>query len=137
MKAIEIRNKYLNFFKAHGHTVIPSASLIPENDPSVLFTTAGMQQLVPYLIGEKKKDGTRLTDYQKWIKTNDKDKKGDNRHLTYFEMLGNWSLGDYFKEESIQMSFDFLTKELQIPVEKLSVTVFAGDDDCPIDEVAA
>ena len=137
MKAIEIRNKYLNFFKEHGHSVIPSAPLIPENDPSVLFNTAGMQPLVPYLLGEKHPLGTRLTDYQKCVRTNDIDEVGDNRHLTYFEMLGNWSLGDYFKEESIQMSFDFLTKELQIPVEKLSVTVFAGDDDCPRDEVAA
>ena len=137
MKAIEIRNKYLNFFKAHGHTIIPSAPLIPENDPSVLFTTAGMQPLVPYLLGEKHPAGTRLTDYQKCVRTNDIDEVGDNRHLTYFEMLGNWSLGDYFKEESIQMSFDFLTKELQIPVEKLSVTVFAGDEDCPRDTVAA
>lgn len=137
MKAIEIRNKYLNFFKEHGHAVIPSASLIPENDPSVLFTTAGMQPLVPYLLGEKHPSGTRLTDYQKCLRTNDIEEVGDNRHLTYFEMLGNWSLGDYFKEESIQMSFDFLTKELQIPVEKLSVTVFAGYEDCPRDEVAA
>ena len=137
MKAIEIRNKYLNFFKKHGHAVIPSAPLIPENDPSVLFTTAGMQPLVPYLLGEKHPSGTRLTDYQKCLRTNDIEEVGDNRHLTYFEMLGNWSLGDYFKEESIQMSFDFLTKELQIPVEKLSVTVFAGDKDCPRDEVAA
>ena len=137
MKAIEIRNKSLNFFKAHGHTVIPSASLIPENDPSVLFTTAGMQPLVPYLLGEPHPAGTRLTDYQKCVRTNDIDEVGDNRHLTYFEMLGNWSLGDYFKEESIKMSFDFLTKELGIPVEKLSVTVFKGDEDCPKDEVAA
>lgn len=137
MKAIEIRNKYLNFFKSHGHKVIPSAPLIPENDPSVLFTTAGMQPLVPYLLGEPHPEGTRLTDYQKCVRTNDIDEVGDNRHLTYFEMLGNWSLGDYFKEESIKMSFEFLTKELGIPVEKLSVTVFKGDEDCPKDEVAA
>ena len=137
MKAIEIRNKYLKFFKEHGHAVIPSAPLIPENDPSVLFTTAGMQPLVPYLLGEKHPQGTRLTDYQKCVRTNDIDEVGDNRHLTYFEMLGNWSLGDYFKDESIQMSFDFLTKELGIPVEKLSVTCFAGDEDCPKDEVSA
>ena len=137
MKAIEIRNKYLEFFKKHGHAVIPSASLIPENDPSVLFNTAGMQPLVPYLLGEKHPSGTRLTDYQKCVRTNDIDEVGDNRHLTYFEMLGNWSLGDYFKEESIQMSFDFLTKELEIPVEKLSVTCFAGDKDCPKDEISA
>jgi len=137
MKAIDIRNKYLKFFESKGHSVIPSAPLIPENDPSVLFTTAGMQPLVPYLLGQKHPAGTRLTDYQKCVRTNDIEEVGDNRHLTYFEMLGNWSLGDYFKEESIQMSFDFLTKELQIPVEKLSVTVFKGDEDCPRDEVAA
>ena len=137
MKAIEIRNKYLNFFKEHGHTVITSAPLIPENDPSVLFTTAGMQPLVPYLLGEPHPAGKRLTDYQKCVRTNDIDEVGDNRHLTYFEMLGNWSLGDYFKEESIQMSYDFLTKELGIPAEKLSVTCFAGDEDCARDEVTA
>ena len=137
MRAIEIRNKYLEFFKRHGHAVIPSAPLIPENDPSVLFTTAGMQPLVPYLLGEKHPEGTRLTDYQKCLRTNDIDEVGDNRHLTYFEMLGNWSLGDYFKEESIAMSFEFLTKELGIPVEKLSVTCFAGDEDCQRDEVTA
>ena len=137
MKAIEIRRKYLDYFKRHGHAVIPSAPLIPENDPSVLFTTAGMQPLVPYLLGEKHPEGKRLTDYQKCVRTNDIDEVGDNRHLTYFEMLGNWSLGDYFKDESIAMSFEFLTKELGIPVEKLSVTCFAGDEDCPRDEVAA
>ena len=136
MKAIEIRNKYLNFFKNHGHAVIPSAPVIPENDPSVLFTTAGMQPLVPYLLGQKHPAGTRLTDYQKCVRTNDIDEVGDNRHLTYFEMLGNWSLGDYFKEESIAMSYEFLTKELGIPNEKLSVTCFAGDEDCARDEVA-
>ena len=137
MKAIEIRNKYLKFFERHNHKVIPSAPLIPENDPSVLFTTAGMQPLVPYLLGEKHAEGTRLTDYQKCLRTNDIDEVGDNRHLTYFEMLGNWSLGDYFKEEAIAMSFEFLTKELQIPVEKISVTCFAGDEDCPRDNVTA
>ena len=137
MKAIEIRNKYLKFFEEHNHKVIPSASLIPENDPSVLFNTAGMQPLVPYLLGQKHPEGTRLTDYQKCVRTNDIDEVGDNRHLTFFEMLGNWSLGDYFKEESIKMSFEFLTKELGIPVEKLSVTCFAGDEDCPKDENSA
>ena len=137
MKAIDIRNKYLNFFQKNGHKIIPSAPLIPENDPSVLFTTAGMQPLVPYLLGEKHPEGTRLTDYQKCVRTVDIDEVGDNRHLTYFEMLGNWSLGDYFKEESIKMSFEFLTKELGIPVDKLSVTVFAGDADAPKDEVSA
>ena len=137
MKALEIRNKYLNFFKRHGHKIIPSAPLIPENDPSVLFTTAGMQPLVPYLLGEKHPEGTRITDYQKCLRTNDIDEVGDNRHLTYFEMLGNWSLGDYFKEEAVSMSFEFLTKELGIPVEKLSVTCFAGDEDAPRDEKTA
>ena len=137
MKAIDIRNKYLKFFENHGHKVIPSAPLIPENDPSVLFNTAGMQPLVPYLLGQKHPEGSRLTDYQKCIRTNDIDEVGDNRHLTYFEMLGNWSLGDYFKEESIKMSFDFLTQELQIPVEKLSVTCFAGNDVLGKDEESA
>ena len=137
MKAIEIRNKYLKYFKEHGHQIIPSSPLIPENDPSVLFTTAGMQPLVPYLLGKKHPEGTRLTDYQKCLRTNDIDEVGDNRHLTYFEMLGNWSLGDYFKEESIAMSYEFLTKELEIPAEKISVTCFAGDEDCPRDTVTA
>lgn len=136
MRAIDIRNKYLNFFKSKGHSVIPSSPVIPENDPSVLFTTAGMQPLVPYLLGEKHPAGNMLTDYQKCIRTVDIDEVGDNRHLTYFEMLGNWSLGAYFKEEAIAMSFEFLTKELNIPVEKLSVTVFAGDEDAPMDTVA-
>ena len=137
MKAIEIRNKYLKFFERHGHKIIPSAPLIPENDPSVLFTTAGMQPLVPYLLGEKHPEGTRLTDYQKCLRTNDIDEVGDNRHLTYFEMLGNWSLGDYFKEEAIAMSYELLTKEFGIDPNKLSVTCFAGDEDAPRDEVAA
>lgn len=137
MKAIEIRNKYLNFFKTHGHKIIPSAPLIPENDPSVLFTTAGMQPLVPYLLGEKHPEGTRITDYQKCLRTNDIDEVGDNRHLTFFEMLGNWSLGDYFKDEAIAMSYEFLIKELHIDPNKLSVTCFAGDEDAPKDMVAA
>ena len=137
MKAIEIRNKYLKFFEAHGHKIIPSAPVIPENDSSVLFTTAGMQPLVPYLLGEKHPEGKRLTDFQKCVRTNDIDEVGDNRHLTYFEMLGNWSLGDYFKEEAIAMSYEFLTKELGIPNEKLSVTCFAGDEDCERDNTTA
>lgn len=137
MNAIDIRNKYLNFFKNHGHAVIPSAPLVPENDSSVLFTTAGMHPLVPYLLGEKHPMGTRLADYQKCVRTGDIEDVGDNRHLTFFEMLGNWSLGDYFKEESIQMSYEFLTKELEIPAEKISVTCFAGDEDAPRDEEAA
>ena len=137
MKAIEIRNKYLEFFKKKGHTIIPSAPLIPENDPSVLFNTAGMQPLVPYLLGQKHPSGTRLADFQKCVRTVDIDEVGDNRHLTYFEMLGNWSLGDYFKKESIEMSYEFLTKELNIPNEKISVTCFAGDDDCNKDTESA
>ena len=136
MKAIDIRNKYLNFFKNKGHSIIPSAPVIPENDPSVLFTTAGMQPLVPYLLGQKHPSGAKLTDFQKCIRTNDIDEVGDNRHLTYFEMLGNWSLGDYFKEESIAMSYEFLTKELEIPAEKISITCFAGDNDCEKDVVS-
>ena len=137
MKAIEIRNKYLDFFKRNGHAIIPSAPLIPENDPSVLFNTAGMQPLVPYLLGQRHPSGTRLADFQKCVRTNDIDEVGDNRHLTYFEMLGNWSLGDYFKEESIAMSYEFLTKELNIPNEKISVTCFAGDEDCAKDTESA
>ena len=133
MKAIEIRNKFLEFFKKHNHNIIPSAPLIPENDPSVLFTTAGMQPLVPYLLGEKHPEGKRIADYQKCVRTVDIDSVGDNRHLTYFEMLGNWSLGDYFKEEAIAMSYEFLTKELGINPEKLSVTCFEGDEDAPRD----
>ena len=133
MKAIEIRNKFLEFFKKHNHTIIPSAPLIPENDPSVLFTTAGMQPLVPYLLGEKHPGGKRIADYQKCVRTVDIDSVGDNRHLTYFEMLGNWSLGDYFKKEAIAMSYKFLTEELGVDPEKLSVTCFAGDADAPKD----
>lgn len=137
MKAIEIRRKYLEFFKKNGHQIIPSSPVIPENDPSVLFTTAGMQPLVPYLLGEKHPEGTRIVDYQKCIRTVDIDEVGDNRHLTFFEMLGNWSLGDYFKNESIHMSYDFLTRELGIPAEKISVTCFKGDEDAPRDEESA
>lgn len=137
MNALEIRNKFLNYFKEHGHSIIPSAPLIPENDPSVLFTTAGMHPLVPYLLGEKHPQGTKLADYQKCLRTVDIDEVGDNRHLTFFEMLGNWSLGDYFKETSIKYSMEFLTKELNIPIEKLSVTCFKGDSDAPRDEETA
>jgi len=137
MKAIEIRNKYLDFFRRHGHAIIPSAPLVPENDSSVLFTTAGMQPLVPYLLGEPHPMGKRIADYQKCVRTGDIEDVGDNRHLTFFEMLGNWSIGDYFKEESIKMSYEFLTKDLEIPVEKLSVTCFKGDEDAPRDDEAA
>ncbi|MBU1683216.1 alanine--tRNA ligase, partial [Patescibacteria group bacterium] len=128
-----------DFFKEKGHTVIPSAPLLPENDPTVLFTTAGMHPLVPYLLGEKHPAGTKLTSVQKCIRTVDIDNVGDDSHLTFFEMLGNWSLGDYFKKESIEMSFEFLTEVewLNIPIEKLAVTVFKGDKDAPKDEESA
>lgn len=139
MQANQIRQKFLEFFKSKGHTIIPSASLIPENDPTVLFTTAGMHPLVPYLTGEPHPEGNRLTNSQKCIRTGDIEEVGDNTHLTFFEMLGNWSLGDYFKEDAIQWSFEFLTGEqwLNIPIEKLAVTVFEGDEDAPRDEEAA
>ena len=136
MTAAEIRRKYIEFFRRHGHAEIKSASLIPDNDPTCLFTTAGMHPLVPYLSGQAHPAGKRLTDYQKCIRTGDIDEVGDPVHLTFFEMLGNWSLGDYFKEEAIAMSFEFLTKELGIPLERLAFTVFAGDDDAPFDEEA-
>lgn len=138
MKAIEIRNKFLKFFENKNHKVISGAKLIPENDPTVLFTTAGMQPLVPYLSGkENHPEGSRLCDYQKCLRTNDIDEVGDNRHLTFFEMLGNWSIGDYFKEESIKNSYEFLEKELGIDMNKISVTCFAGDENAPKDVEAA
>lgn len=135
LTAQQLRDMYRNFFVSKGHKIIPSASLIPENDPSVLFTTAGMHPLVPYLLGEKHPAGTRLTDVQKCVRTGDIDEVGDLSHLTFFEMLGNWSLGDYFNEEAITWSYEFLTGKdyLDIPVENLAVTVFAGDDDAPRD----
>ena len=137
MTSDQLRESYLKFFESKGHKIIPSASLIPENDPSVLFTTAGMHPLVPYLLGQKHPAGKRLCDVQKCVRTGDIDEVGDATHLTFFEMLGNWSLGDYFKEESIGFSFEFLTKVLEIPVEEIAVTVFAGDEDCPRDTFAA
>ncbi len=139
MTANELRTKYIEFFKSKNHVEISGKSLIPENDPTVLFTTAGMHPLVPYLMGEEHPAGKRLTDYQKCIRTGDIDCVGDVSHLTFFEMLGNWSLGDYFKKEAIEYSFEFLTGRgyLNIPAEKLSVTVFAGDDDVPRDEESA
>ena len=137
MTSRELRESYLEFFKSKGHAVIPSASLIPENDPSVLFTTAGMHPLVPYLLGQKHPAGKRLCDVQKCVRTGDIDEVGDATHCTFFEMLGNWSLGDYFREESIEFSFEFLTKVLEIPAEKIAVSVFAGDEDCERDEIAA
>ena len=124
--AKEIRSKYLEFFKSKGHAVINSASVIPENDPTVLFTTAGMHPLVPYLLGEPHPEGTRLTDVQKCIRTGDIDEVGDDTHCTFFEMLGNWSLGDYFKKEAISWSFEFLTSKdyLGLDKDKLYFTVF-------------
>ena len=133
----QLRQLYLDFFKSKGHAVIPTASLIPENDPTVLFTTAGMHPLVPYLLGEKHPSGTRLTDVQICVRTGDIDEVGDVSHCTFFEMLGNWSLGDYFKKESIAWSYEFLTKVLNIDVSKLNVSVFAGDESCPRDEESA
>ncbi len=139
MNANELRSKYIEFFKSKNHAVISGQSLIPENDPSVLFTTAGMHPLVPYLLGEKHPAGTRLTDYQKCVRTGDIDEVGDPSHLTFFEMLGNWSLGDYFKRESIAFSYEFLTSPqwLGLDPRKISVTVFAGDENAPRDEDAA
>jgi len=139
MDANELRSKYIEFFKSKGHAQIQGKSLLPDNDPTVLFTTAGMHPLVPYLLGEPHPAGTRLTDYQKCIRTGDIDAVGDPSHLTCFEMLGNWSLGDYFKEGAITMSFEFLTdpKWLGIPIEKIGVTVFAGEEGIPRDDESA
>jgi len=131
---MNLKDLYINFFISKGHKQIPSAPVVPENDPSVLFNTAGMQPLIPYLMGASHPYGTRLCDYQKCIRTNDLDEVGDTTHHTFFEMLGNWSLGDYFKEESIEWSFEFLTKQLNIPIEKLAVTVFEGNQFIPFDE---
>ena len=133
---MNLKDIYINFFISKGHKQIPSAPVVPENDPSVLFNVAGMQPLIPYLMGEAHPYGTRLCDYQKCIRTNDLDAVGDTTHHTFFEMLGNWSLGDYFKEESIEWSFELLTKHLNIPVEKLAVTVFEGNDEIAFDEVS-
>lgn len=130
---MNLKDKYIEFFVSKGHKQIPSAPVVPENDPSVLFNTAGMQPLIPYLSGQTHPYGTRLVDYQKCVRTNDLDSVGDTTHHTFFEMLGNWSLGDYFKDESILYSFNFLTKVLNIPLEKLAVTVFAGNNDIPFD----
>ncbi len=139
MTANELRSKYIEFFKSKGHVEISGKSLIPENDPTVLFTTAGMHPLVPYLMGETHPAGKRLTDYQKCIRTGDIESVGDSSHLTCFEMLGNWSLGDYFKKEAIEFSFEFLTSQryLALPVDSLSVTVFAGEEGIPRDDESA
>ena len=137
MGNIDLKKIYLDFFEEKGHKIIPSSPVIPENDPTVLFNTAGMQPLVPYLKGQPHPEGTRLADVQKCFRTNDLDEVGDKTHHTFFEMLGNWSLGDYFKKESIAWSFELLTKRLNIPVEKLAVTVFKGNDLVPADEETA
>lgn len=137
MDAQELREAYVNFFKARGHAYIRSASLIPENDPTVLFTTAGMHPLVPYLLGEKHPEGKRLVNFQKCIRTGDIEEVGDASHLTFFEMLGNWSLGDYFKKESIQFSFELLRDVLKIPMDHLAVTAFAGEEGIPKDTETA
>lgn len=131
---MNLRDRYINFFVERGHKQIPSAPLVPENDPSVLFNTAGMQPLIPYLMGQPHPYGTRLCNYQKCIRTTDLEEVGDTYHHTFFEQLGNWSLGDYFKKETITWSFEFLTKELNIPIERLAVTVFAGNDIIPKDD---
>ena len=134
---MNLKDLYINYFVSKGHKQIPSAPVVPENDASVLFNTAGMQPLIPYLMGKEHPYGKRLTDYQKCIRTNDLDSVGDETHHTFFEMLGNWSLGDYFKNESIEYSFEFLTKVLNIDVERIAVTVFVGDDKIPKDTVSA
>lgn len=137
MRSEEIRSRFLKFFEKRGHAVIPSAPLVPENDPSVLFTTAGMQPLVPYLLGQEHPKGKRLVNVQKCVRTGDLDDVGDNRHFTFFEMLGNWSLGDYFKEEAIKWSYEFLTSKeegLGLDPSRLYVTVFEGDENAPFDE---
>ncbi|MGL4853885.1 MAG: alanine--tRNA ligase, partial [Lentisphaeria bacterium] len=138
MEARELRLKFLNFFKERNHTIIDSASVVPDNDPTCLFTTAGMHPLVPYLLGESHPGGRRLVDVQKCIRTGDIDEVGDDVHLTFFEMLGNWSLGDYFKKEIINWSYEFLTSKdyLALPIDRLAVSVFAGDNDAPFDEEA-
>ena len=137
MSTDQLRQAYLDFFQSKGHTVIPGAPLVPENDPTVLFTTAGMHPLVPYLLGEPHPGGKRLTDVQRCVRTQDIDEVGDASHLTMFEMLGNWSLGDYFKEGAITMSFEFMTKVLEIPLSHLAVTCFEGDKDAPRDDESA
>ena len=133
---MNLKDEFIKFFVENGHKQIPSAPVVPENDPSVLFNTAGMQPLIPYLMGQTHPYGTRLCDYQKCIRTNDLEEVGDKTHHTFFEMLGNWSLGDYFKEESITYSFNFLTKVLNIPTDRLAVTVYAGDENVPYDQEA-
>ncbi len=137
LNSVELRKAYLDFYREHSHAVIKAASLIPENDPTVLFTTAGMHPLVPYLLGEKHPAGNRLTDVQICVRTGDIDEVGDASHCTFFEMLGSWSLGDYFKEDAIKWAYDFLINHLEFDLDKFAVSVFAGDDVCPRDEESA
>jgi len=137
VKASEIRQKYLKFFADRGHKIIPSAPLVPENDPTTLFTGSGMQPMLPYLLGEPHPLGTRFVDSQKCFRGQDIEEVGDNRHDTFFEMLGNWSLGDYFKKEQLAWLWEFLTKDLALPKEKLYVSVFKGDSEIPKDEETA
>ena len=135
----EIRSRFLTFFKNRGHAIIPSASLVPLNDPTVLFNTAGMQPLVPYLLGTPHPEGSRLVDSQKCVRTQDIEEVGDNTHDTFFEMLGNWSLGDYFKKDAINWSYEFLTSKdegLGLDPSRLYVTVFGGNEDAPRDDEA-
>ena len=135
----DLRQMWLDFYQAHEHKVIPSASLVPENDGSVLFTTAGMQPLVPFLLGEKHPAGKRICDIQKCVRTGDIDEVGDGSHLTFFEMMGNWSLGDYFKKEKVAWSYDFLTnpKYLGLDKNRIGVTAFEGDEIAPRDTEVA
>src|SRR3990167_459656 len=132
MTSEEIREKYLKFFEKRGHKIIPSSPLVPENDPSTLFTGSGMQPMVPYLLGEKHPLGARVADSQKCFRSQDIEEVGDNRHTTFFEMLGNWSLGDYFKKEQIPWMFEFLTKEIGLDPKNLYVTAFRGSPDLGI-----
>src|ERR1700733_9272854 len=133
MKASDIINKYISFFEARGHKRIANSPLVPENDPTTLFTSSGMQPLVPYLLGQTHPSGTRLVDVQNCFRAVDIDEVGDNRHTTFFRMLGNWSLGDYFKKEEIPWLWEFLTEELRLPKDKLYVTIFKGDENAQLD----
>jgi alanyl-tRNA synthetase len=137
MQSSEIRERFLKFFEKRGHKIIPSASLVPENDPSVLFNTAGMQPLVPYLLGQEHPMGKRIADIQKCVRTGDLEDIGDNRHFSFFEMMGNWSLGDYFKEDAIKWSYEFLTSKeegLGLDVSRLYFTIFEGDENAEFDQ---
>ena len=139
MKSEEIRNRFISFFKERGHYILPSSPLVPENDPSVLFNTAGMQPLVPYLMGKPHPNGDKLANIQKCVRTTDIEDVGDNTHLTFFEMMGNWSLGSYFKEEAIKWSYELLTSKQHgfgLDPKRLYVTVFKGDENSPADEQA-